>query len=106
MPIRREHRFFYPIDWPQLSAVIRFWRAGGRPHGRMVYHLGDGRWWDIDNAAWRDVRVRRIRRQPGSVSLQSRRDRRRPVGSMSHEARSSHPSWGAGFIGLGFPPNP
>ena len=23
MPIRREHRFFYPIDWPQLSAVIR-----------------------------------------------------------------------------------
>ena len=29
MPIRREHRFFYPIDWPQLSAVIRFQRAGG-----------------------------------------------------------------------------
>jgi len=27
MPIRREHRFFYPIDWPQLSAVIRFRRA-------------------------------------------------------------------------------
>jgi hypothetical protein len=22
MPIRREHRFFYPIDWPQLSAVF------------------------------------------------------------------------------------
>ncbi len=22
MPIRREHRFFYPIDWPQLSALI------------------------------------------------------------------------------------
>lgn len=30
MPIRREHRFFYPIDWPQLSAVIRFERAKGR----------------------------------------------------------------------------
>lgn len=30
MPIRREHRFFYPIDWPQLSAVIRFRRAGER----------------------------------------------------------------------------
>jgi hypothetical protein len=30
MPIRREHRFFYPIDWPQLSAVIRFGRAQGR----------------------------------------------------------------------------
>ncbi|SEG69760.1 hypothetical protein SAMN04488144_14530 [Methylobacterium sp. 190mf] len=30
MPIRPEHRFFYPIDWPQLSAVIRFRRAGYR----------------------------------------------------------------------------
>jgi hypothetical protein len=54
MPILPEHRFFYPIDWPQLSAVIRFGRARGccegcgRPHGRMVYHLGDGRWWDAD----------------------------------------------------------
>jgi hypothetical protein len=51
VPIRREHRWFYPIDWPQLSAVIRFRRAQGRsescgrPHGRLVYHLGDGRWW-------------------------------------------------------------
>ncbi len=51
MPIRREHRFFYPIDWPQLSVVIRFRRAGGRcdgcrrPHGKTVWHLGDGRWW-------------------------------------------------------------
>lgn len=41
MPIRREHRFFYPIDWPQLSAMVRFRRAGGRcegcgrPHGQM-----------------------------------------------------------------------
>ncbi|CAA2108964.1 hypothetical protein MBUL_04457 (plasmid) [Methylobacterium bullatum] len=62
MPIRREHRFFYPIDWPQLSAVIRFERAGGscegcgRPHGRMVYHLGDGRWWDAEAGTWRDGR--------------------------------------------------
>ena len=45
MPIRREHRFFYPIDWPQLSATIRFGRAGGaregcgRPHGQTIYHL-------------------------------------------------------------------
>ena len=28
MPIRREHRFFYPIDWRELSNVIRFGRAG------------------------------------------------------------------------------
>ena len=60
MPIRPEHRYFYPIDWPQLSAVIRFGRARGccegcgRPHGRMVYHLGDGRWWDADAGRWRD----------------------------------------------------
>jgi hypothetical protein len=30
MPIRREHRFFYTIDWCELSAVIRFERAKGR----------------------------------------------------------------------------
>lgn len=60
MPIRREHRFFYPIDWPQLSSVIRFGRAKGRceacqrPHGQTVFHLGDGRWWDEEAASWRD----------------------------------------------------
>ncbi len=60
MPIRPEHRFFYPIDWPQLSVVIRFGRAKGRceackrPHGQIVYHLGDGRWWDGEARTWRD----------------------------------------------------
>ena len=61
MPIRREHRIFYPIDLPQLSAVIRFRRAGGRragcrcPHGENpVCHLGDGRWWDAQAGSWRD----------------------------------------------------
>ena len=60
MPIRREHRYFYPIDWPQLSAVIRFERAKGRcevcarPHGQRVFHLGDGRWWDAEEGSWRD----------------------------------------------------
>lgn len=60
MPIRREHRFFYPIDWPQLSVVIRFERAKGRcevcarPHGQRVFHLGDGRWWDREEGSWRD----------------------------------------------------
>ena len=44
MPINARYRWFYPIDWPQLSAVIRFRRAQGkcegcgRPHGR-VWHL-------------------------------------------------------------------
>ena len=67
MPIRREHRFFYPIDWRQLSMAIRFGRAQGRcescgrPHGQMVYHLGDGRWWDAGARCWRSDRGRTIR---------------------------------------------
>jgi hypothetical protein len=42
MPIRPEHRFFYPIDWRELSMAIRFGRAQcrcescGRSHGQMV----------------------------------------------------------------------
>lgn len=68
MPIRRELRHFYPIDWKQLSAVIRFDRAKGRcetcgrPHGRQVQHLGDGRWYDEDRQAWRDGRGRALPR--------------------------------------------
>ena len=68
MPIRREHRYFYPIDWKQLSAVIRFVRAGGRcegcgrPHLQDVQHLGDGRWWDGEAERWRDGRGRLVRR--------------------------------------------
>ena len=75
MPIRREHRFFYPIDWPQLSAVIRFKRAGGcceacgRPHGRLVYHLGDGRWWDAEVGAWRDGAGKLLARLPALGEL-------------------------------------
>ena len=70
MPIRRRHRWFYPIDWRELSAEIRFRRAGGRcetckrPHGRTVPHLGDGRWWDEDAGCWRDGRGRLLRRTP------------------------------------------
>ena len=70
MPIRREVRFFYPIDWPQLSATVRFRRAGGacegcgRPHGQTIYHLGDGRWWDRTVGAWRDGQGRTLRALP------------------------------------------
>ena len=68
MPIRPEHRHFYPIDWPQLSAVIRFDRAAGRcegcgrPHGKTVLHLGDGRWYDAEAGTWRDGKGRKLRR--------------------------------------------
>ena len=67
MLIRREHRF-YPIDWKQLSAGIRFVRARGRcegcgrPHMQDVQHLGDGRWWDSEASRWRDGRGRFVRR--------------------------------------------
>ncbi|KQT53330.1 hypothetical protein ASG62_25175 [Aureimonas sp. Leaf427] len=53
MPIKPEMRGFYPIDWPQLSASIRFRRAGGRceqskrPHKQLVCQLADGRWYEI-----------------------------------------------------------
>ena len=67
MPIRAEHRWLYPIDWQQLSAVIRFERAEGRcehcgrPHAGLVCHLGDGRWWDEGPGAWRDGRGRLVK---------------------------------------------
>lgn len=67
MPIRPENRWLYPIDWSQLSAAIRFDRAGarcercGRPHLRRVVHLGDGRWWDADQGVWRSERGRVIK---------------------------------------------
>ena len=69
MPIRREYRWFYPIDWPQLSAVIRFKRAGGRceqcgrPHGRIVLALPDGGWWDGMEGTWRTGRGRLLQRR-------------------------------------------
>ncbi len=70
MPIRRHHRWLYPIDWRELSASIRFRRAKGRcehcgrPHLKTVQHLGDGRWWDEERRTWRDGRGRPLRRQP------------------------------------------
>jgi hypothetical protein len=66
MPIKPELRFLYPIDWPQISRWVRFVRAKGRcqacgrPHGAIVQHLGDGRWWDEAEHIWRNGRGRRI----------------------------------------------
>ena len=68
MPIRPQFKWLYPIDWPQLSATIRFKRAKGRcegcgrPHGKTVLHLGDGRWWDEERLIWRDWRGRPLPR--------------------------------------------
>lgn len=60
MPIRRELRWLYPIDWPLISREIRFGRARGRcescgrPHGQLVIQLDDGRWFDEAARVWRD----------------------------------------------------
>lgn len=65
MPIRPELRWFYPIDWPELSRAIRFGRAQGRceacrrPHGQTVDCLPDGRWYDHQAGHWRSGRGRR-----------------------------------------------
>ncbi len=62
MPIKREFRWLYPVDWPQLSSMVRFGRAAGRcqccrrPHGADVVHLRDGRWWDATVEIWRNGR--------------------------------------------------
>jgi hypothetical protein len=66
MPIKPELRWYYPIDWQQVSHWVRFVRAKGRcqvcgrPHGEIVRHMGDGRWWDEERQAWRDGRGRKI----------------------------------------------
>ena len=66
MPIKPELRYYYPIDWPQVSRWVRFVRAQGRcehcgrPHGEVVRHLGDGRWWDEARQTWRDGRGREV----------------------------------------------
>lgn len=51
-----------------LSSAIRFRRAKGRceacgrPHGKLVVHLGDGRWWDDERRAWRSGQGKALRR--------------------------------------------
>lgn len=67
MPIRPQHRWLYPIDWQQLTDLVRFERAKGRckhcqrPHAKIVCHFGDGRRWDEDASTWRDVKGRIVR---------------------------------------------
>ncbi len=88
MPIRRELRYLYPIDWPQLSALVRFGRARGRcercgrPHGRTVHHLGDGRWFDAEAEVWRDGRGREI--EPPAYAEYRRLGRTRVVLAAAH----------------------
>ena len=74
MPIHRHHRCLYPIDWRELYASNRVRRAKGRcegcgrPHGRVVIHLGDGRWWDEERQAWRCGEGHLVRRRPATAN--------------------------------------
>ncbi len=62
MPIRKELRRYYPIDWPQISQWVRFERARGRcehcgrPHMHRVRCLPDGSWYDEGGRVWRNGR--------------------------------------------------
>ena len=44
-------------------------RVAGDRTGRLVYHLGDGRWWDAEASRWRDGWGRRIRIRSGTDIL-------------------------------------
>ena len=62
MPIQPRFRSLYPPDWPEISRLVRFVRAGGRcevcgkPHGHEVRVLRDGRWFDTESHTWRSNR--------------------------------------------------
>lgn len=105
MPIRAEHRWLYPIDWPIITDIVRFVRAGGacehcgRPHGKRIAQLVDidGAWWDADRRRWRDGRGRTMRPQPGFVALDAIRLTRKPVylatAHLNHDPSFSGPNW-------------
>ena len=100
-----EHRWLYPIDWPEMSRIVRFERAAGRcehcrrPHGRHVTFLADtnGVWWDVEIRAWRDGRGRRLRYAPDFVPLDAIRMTRKPVylatAHLNHDPTYSGPRW-------------
>ena len=81
MPIKRELRWFYPIDWPEISRRVRFERAGGvcekcgRPHGEIVICLPDGRWFDAARQTWRSYCGRAARWPDIAEAAQIRRTR-------------------------------
>ena len=63
MPIRPEYRWLYPIDWPQLSAEIRFRRAGGGCEACGRPRPSHGQWLDGVDGSWRTGRGRLLQRR-------------------------------------------
>ena len=66
MPIKPELRWFYPIDWPQISHWVRFVRAKGRcqvcgrPHGAIVRIWAMAAGGTRQQQTWRDGRGRKV----------------------------------------------
>ena len=61
MPIKSELRWFYPIDWPQISRQVRFDAPAAAAKLRSpidVRCLPDGRWYDTAASTWRNGRGR------------------------------------------------
>jgi hypothetical protein len=62
MPIKRELRSLYPANWQEISREVRFTLARGecqtcgRPHGKVIRCLRDGRWFDPAQGTWRTGR--------------------------------------------------
>lgn len=98
MPIRRDLRWFYPIDWHELSRMVRFGRAGGRcetcgrPHGKTVMCLPGGRWLDEDSGRWRDGRGR-LRAWPAKLDMTRLRTTFvvTAAAHLDHDVSNSHP---------------
>ena len=96
VPIRPERRYFYPIDWPIISRQIRFVRARGRcetcgrPHGRLICQLADGRWFDEGSGQWLDDAGRPVP-WPDIVDLSLQRQRRIWLGTahLDHDPGNS-----------------
>ena len=97
MPIRRELRWFYPIDWPLISRQIRFERARGRceichrPHATRLTQLGDGRWFDEATGCWRDD-AGGVASWPDIVEFTAAVTRRVYLGTahLDHDPQNSH----------------
>lgn len=98
MPIRKELRWFYPIDWALLSRRIRFERAGGRcescgrPHGAVIRQLADGRWLDEARGEWRDD-AGAAAEWPDMVAAATTRERRIWLAAchLDHDPMNSRP---------------
>jgi hypothetical protein len=89
--------WLYPIDWRELSAVIRFERAGSRceqcgcPYGETVLHLGDGRWWDEAAQTWRTGRWQKLKHGPrGTEQLRATRVVL-AAAHLNHDPTNNHP---------------